>query len=147
MLRRSVLIATLVAAVAISSADPASASAELSAEARGGRIEPTVRARLVGWIGRRDGVFLYREGATVLMAVVVRPALARAKVRARLEWHRAGSRWRLLDVSTTRLSLAGRARFRIRRLPAGYAFRIRARVPPRAHHAADRSPWLPFRVR
>ena len=113
----------------------------------GERIRPTVTARLTGWVGRRDGFYLYRQGGTVRTVVNVWPNLRGERVRARLEWRRSSARWRLLDVSTTTLNRDGRALFLVRRLPEGFAFRIRARMPPTDEHRAGRSPWHYFRVR
>jgi hypothetical protein len=113
----------------------------------GERVRPTVKARLTGWVGRRDGFYLYRRGATVRTVVTVRPKLQGERVRARLEWRRPSARWRLLDVSTATLNRDGRALFLVRRLPEGFAFRIRARMPPTDEHRAGRSPWRYFRVR
>lgn len=107
----------------------------------------TVKARLTGWVARRDGYFLYRRGATVRMVAGVWPALPREEVLARLEWRRAGNRWRVLDVSATTFNRDGRASFLVRGLPDGYSFRMRAKVPATADHVADRSRWRYFRVR
>lgn len=108
--------------------------------------EVTVNAWLTGWVARRDGYHLYREGATVRAPVVVWPDLRGEKVWGRLEWRRAGRRWAVLDVSSVRLNLDSRGLFVVRGLPAGYAFRISARVPARNGHRADRSIWRYFRV-
>lgn len=113
----------------------------------GERVRPTVKARLTGWVGRRDGFYLYRRGTTVRTVVRVWPPLRGERVRARLEWRRGSARWRLLDVSTTTFNVDGRALFLVRRLPEGFAFRIRARMPPTEEHRAGRSPWRYFRVR
>ena len=112
----------------------------------GDRIAITVKARLTGWVARRDGVFLYRPGATARLVVGVWPTLRDEPVRARLEWRRPGARWRLLEVSTSRLNRDSRALFLVRRLPEGYTFRIRARVPAGEDHRAGRSPWRYFRA-
>ena len=106
-----------------------------------------VKARLTGWVVRREGYHLYREGATVRMVVGVWPALPHEDVLARLEWRRMGTRWRVLDVSITRLNRDGRASFLVRGLPDGYSFRIRAKVPSTGEHEAGRSRWCYFRVR
>jgi hypothetical protein len=106
-----------------------------------------VKARLIGWVARRDGYYLFREGATVRMVVSVWPALPHDDVLARLEWRRAGSRWRVLDVSASIFNRDGRASFLVRGLPDGYSFRIRAKVPPTGEHDAGRSRWRYFRVR
>lgn len=116
-----------------------------SAEAAGGSI--TVKARLIGWVARRDGYHLYREGATVRAVVSTWPNLRGEEVRARLEWRRPEARWRLLDVTSTTLNRDSRGSFLVRGLPAGYAFRIRAKVPAGEDHRAGRSPWRYFRVR
>jgi hypothetical protein len=107
----------------------------------------TVKARLTGWVARRDGYHLYREGATVRMVVGVWPAQPRDDVLGRLEWRRTGTRWRVLDVSTTTFNRHGRAAFLVRGLPDGYSFRIRAKVPRTNEHEAGRSGWRYFRVR
>jgi hypothetical protein len=106
-----------------------------------------VKARLIGWVARRDGYYLFREGATVRMVVSVWPALPHDDVLARLEWRRAGSRWRVLDVSASTFNRDGRASFLVRGLPDGFSFRIRAKVPPTGEHEAGRSRWRYFRVR
>ncbi len=116
-----------------------------SAEGAGRSI--TVKARLIGWVARRDGFYLYPEGATVRLVVSTWPNLLGEEVRARLEWRRAEARWRLLDVTSTTLNRDSRGAFLVRGLPAGYAFRIRARVPAGQDHRAGRSPWRYFRVR
>lgn len=116
------------------------------ARAQQGSTEVTVRARLTGWVARRDGYHLYPKDATVRSSVVVWPNLHGETVRARLEWRRAGSRWDLLDVSSTRLNLDSRGLFLVRGLPAGYSFRIRARVGAGDGHGAGRSRWGYFRV-
>ncbi|MEX1263649.1 MAG: hypothetical protein WEE66_06900 [Actinomycetota bacterium] len=116
------------------------------ARAQEGSTEVTVRARLTGWVARRDGYHLYPEDATVRSSVVVWPNLHGETMRARLEWRRAGSRWDLLDVSSTRLNLDSRGLFLVRGLPAGYSFRIRVRVAPGNGHPAGRSRWGYFRV-
>jgi hypothetical protein len=113
----------------------------------GERADPTVSTRLSGWVGRRDAFWLYKPGVTVRARVRVEPHLREAKVRARLEWRRSGTRWRLLDVSTLDLSDAGRAMFLVKSIPAGYAFRIRAKVPAGRDHTTARSAWQYFRVR
>jgi hypothetical protein len=123
------------------------AFAGVHAQGEAGRSQVTVKARLTGWIVRRDGYYLFREGATVRMVVGVLPALPHEDVLARLEWRRAGSRWRLLDVSTTTFNRDGRAAFLVRGLPDGYSFRIRAKVPSTGAHGAGRSAWRYFRVR
>ncbi|HVF08984.1 MAG TPA: hypothetical protein VNC60_10440 [Actinomycetota bacterium] len=112
----------------------------------GGATEVTVNARLTGWVARRDGFHLYRENDTVRAPVVVWPDLQGEKVWARLEWRRAGRSWAVLDVSSVRLNLDSRGLFVVRGLPAGYAFRLSARVPARNGHRADRSSWRYFRV-
>ncbi len=112
----------------------------------GGETDVTVKVRLTGWIARRDGFHLYRERATVRLAVGVWPNLHGERVRARLEWRRAGLRWQVVDVSSTRLNLDSRGLFLVRGLPAGYAFRIRARVRVGDGHAAARSQWGYFKV-
>jgi hypothetical protein len=117
-----------------------------AASAQEGRQTITVRSRLTGWVARRDGYYLYREGVTVRMVVGVWPNLRGERVRGRLEWRRAGARWRPLDVSSTRLNRDSRASFLVRGLPAGYSFRIRARVPAGDRHRPGRSPWRYFRV-
>lgn len=114
--------------------------------AQQGSTEVTVRARLAGWVARRDGYHLYLEGATVRSAVVVWPNLHGERVRARLEWRLAGQRWQVLDVSTTTLNLDSRGLFLVRGLPAGYSFRIRTRVRAGDGHGAGRSRWGYFRV-
>ncbi len=111
-----------------------------------GGAEVTVKARLTGWIARRDGFHLYRERATVRLAVGVWPNLHGERVRARLEWRRAGLRWQLGDVSSTRLNLDSRGLFLVRGLPGGYAFRIRAGVRRGDGHRPARSRWGYFRV-
>lgn len=116
------------------------------AQVDGGGADVTLKARLTGWIARRDGFHLYRERATVRLAVAVWPNLHGERVRARLEWRRAGRRWQVLDVSTTTLNLDSRALFLVRALPEGYAFRIRARVRAGDGHGAARSRWGYFRV-
>jgi hypothetical protein len=116
------------------------------AQVTGGGTDVTVKARLTGWIARRDGFHLYRERATVRLAVGVWPALRGERVRARLEWRRAGRRWQVLDVTSTRLNLDSRGLFLVRGLPAGYAFRIRAKVRAGDGHGAARSQWGYFRV-
>jgi hypothetical protein len=118
---------------------------EARAEPAGASI--VVKARLTGWVARRDGYHLYRDGATVRMVVGVWPALPREEVLARLEWRREGHRWRLLDVSATTLNRDGRASFLVRSLPEGYSFRIRAKVPSSPDHDPGRSVWRYFRVR
>lgn len=115
-------------------------------ERAGDRVAITVKARLTGWIGRRDGVYLYRPGSTARLVVGVWPTLRGEPVRARLEWRRSGARWRLLEVSTSRLNLDSQALFLARRLPVGYTFRLRAHVPAGAGHSAGRSPWRYFRA-
>jgi hypothetical protein len=120
--------------------------AEGRAVASSGGTQVTVNARLTGWVARRNGYHLYREGATVRAPVVVWPDLRGDKVWGRLEWRRAGRRWAVLDVSSVRLNLDSRGLFVVRGLPAGYAFRISARVPARNGHRADRSSWRYFRV-
>jgi hypothetical protein len=112
----------------------------------GERVEPTVKARLTGWVGRRDGYYLYARGATVRMVVTVWPNLQGERVRARLEWRRAGRAWRALEVSMSRLNRDSRALFLVRGVPEGYAFRIRARVPPGDGHRPGHSPWRYFRA-
>jgi hypothetical protein len=107
----------------------------------------TVKARLTGWVARRDGYYLYREGGNVRMVVAVRPVLPHGDVLARLEWRRTGTRWRVLDVSATTFNGDGKASFLVRGLPDGYSFRIRAKVPRTGDHAAGRSRWSYFRVR
>jgi hypothetical protein len=117
-----------------------------TARAQQGSPEVIVRTRLIGWVARRDGYHLYMEGATVRSSVAVWPNLHGETLRARLEWRRAGSRWDLLDVSSTRLNLDSQGLFLVRGLPAGYSFRIRARVTPGNGHPAGRSRWGYFRV-
>ena len=107
----------------------------------------TVKARLTGWVARRDGYYLYRERGNVRTVVGVRPVLPHGDVLARLEWRRTGTRWRVLDVSATTFNRDGRASFLVRGLPDGYSFRIRAKVPPTGEHDAGRSRWRYFRVR
>jgi hypothetical protein len=116
------------------------------AYAREGTADVTVVARLSGWVARRDGYSLYRDGATVRLTIGVWPNLHGERVRARLEWRSAGRSWRLLDVSTTRLNLDSRGLFLVRGLPSGYSFRIRARVRAGDGHGSGRSRWAYFRV-
>lgn len=145
--RASRLVTVLIVILMVTTMFAGSASTGRSAaRAQQGRTEITVRGRLIGWVARRDGYHLYREGATVRLAVVVWPHLPGEAVRARLEWRRPGRRWRLLDVSSTRLNLDGRGLFLVRRLPDGYSFRIRARVPAGDGHRAGHSRWRFFRV-
>jgi hypothetical protein len=116
------------------------------ARAQGATRSITVKSRLIGWVARRDGYHLYREGATLRMVVVAWPDLSGERVRARLEWRRAHRRWRLLDVRSARLNRESEALFLVRGLPDGYSFRIRARVASTDEHRAGRSPWRYFRV-
>jgi hypothetical protein len=113
----------------------------------GVRIKPKVTARLTGWVARGGGYHLYRPGATARMVVRVWPNLRGEQVRAVLEWRRAGIPWRRLDRSTMTLNGDSTAVFVVRRLPAGFSFRMRARVPPTPEHRAGRSPWRYFRAR
>ena len=134
---------TLLATLAIAGSPISGWSA---ARAQQSGIEVTVKARLTGWVARRDGFHLYREGATVRLGVVVWPNLHGERVRARLEWRRAGRHWQVLDVSSARLNLDSRGLFLVRGLPAGYSFRIRGRVRALGEHGAGRSRWAYFRV-
>jgi hypothetical protein len=115
--------------------------------AAGVRVRPTVSTRLTGWVARGGGYHLYRPGATVRMVVKVWPNLRGDKVRALLQWRRAGIGWRRLDRSTMTLNGDSRAVFAVRHLPRGFSFRMRARVPPTPEHRAGRSPWRYFRAR
>ena len=143
---RPATVLMLMLAVWIALAQPS--LRELAAGAVAGeRVRPTVKARLTGWVGRRDGFHLYRRGATVRTVVNVWPNLRGERVRARLEWRRVSAPWRLLDISTAVLNRDGRTLFLVRRLPEGFAFRIRARMRPTDEHGAGRSPWRYFRVR
>jgi hypothetical protein len=144
---RALRSATVVASVALLAAWVPAVSATAPAEAASGGASITVKARLTGWVARRDGYHLFREGATVRMVVGVWPALPHEDVLARLEWRRTGSRWRVLDLSTTTFNRDGRAAFLVRGLPDGYSFRIRAKVPSTGTHEAGRSAWRYFRVR
>ena len=134
----TVLVILWIGALAI----PSRSDAQVNA----GGTDVTLKARLTGWIARRDGFHLYRERATVRLSVGAWPNLHGESVRARLEWRRAGRRWQVLDVSTTTLNLDSRGLFLVRALPEGYAFRIIARVRPGDGHAAARSQWGYFRV-
>lgn len=118
-----------------------------AAEAQGPPAPTTVRTRLTGWVARRDGFYLYREGATARLLVGVWPNRGGDPARGRLEWRRAGDPWRLLDRSVTTLDDESRGSFVVRSLPDGYAFRMRVRVPPSSDHGVGRSPWLYFRAR
>jgi hypothetical protein len=142
---RSATVIAFAVMLAASSVAVGIGSAPASSVPAGASI--TVKARLTGWVARRDGYFLYRGGATVRMVVGVWPALPRDDVLARLEWRRRGNRWRVVDVSATTFNRNGRASFLVRGLPDGYSFRIRAKVPATADHVADRSRWRYFRVR
>jgi len=144
---RALRSATVVACIALLAAwsPPATGTAPAGGAPAGAAI--TVKARLTGWVARRDGYYLYREGATARMVVGVWPALPHDEVLARLEWRRTGSRWRVLDVSADTFNRDGRAAFLVRGLPDGYSFRIRAKVPPTGSHEAGRSRWRYLRVR
>jgi hypothetical protein len=144
---RALRSATLIGCATLLAASSVTATGSASAEVVPAGVSITVKARLTGWIARRDGYFLYRNGATVRMVVGVWPALPREDVLARLEWRRTGNRWRVLDVSTTTFNRDGRASFLVRGLPDGYSFRIRAKVPATGEHEAGRSRWRYFRVR
>ena len=90
------------------------------------------KARLTGWVARRDGYHLYREGSTVKLIVAVRPDLADER-RARPTGVAApGCRLavarRLVDQPGSTHS--HQSFLRPRGLPAGYSFRIRVKVPP-----------------
>lgn len=137
------VVALLGLAVLVSLVPAAAAGPE---EAGTGR-RATVSARLTGWVGRSDGFHLYRPGATARLVVNVWPDLTGEQVRGRLEWRRAGTPWRLVDVSASQLNRDSRAVFLVRHLPLGSAFRMRARVPPGAGHGAGRSAWRYFRAR
>jgi len=115
--------------------------------AAGVRVRPTVTTRLTGWVARGGGYHLYRPGATARMVVKVWPNLRGDRVRALLEWRRAGIGWRRLDRSIMTLNGDSRAVFVVRKLPADFSFRMRARVPPTPEHRAGRSPWRYFRAR
>jgi hypothetical protein len=115
--------------------------------AAGVRVRPTVTTRLTGWVARGGGYHLYRPGATARMVVKVWPNLRGDKVRALLEWRRAGIGWRRLDRSIMTLNGDSRAVFAVRDLPTGFSFRMRTRMPPTSEHRAGRSPWRYFRVR
>lgn len=143
MRRRLVML--VIAGALMAAAAPAPGASADPAPA-GDPIRITVKARLTGWIGRRDGVFLYRAGSTARLVVGVWPTLPDEPVRARLEWRRAGNRWRLLEVTASHLSRDGRALFLVRGVPEGFRFRMRARVPPGDGHLAGRSPWRYFRA-
>ena len=146
-MHRALRSATVVACVALLAAWWPAPTGRAPAGAVSAGASITVKARLTGWMARRGGYHLYREGATVRMVVGVWPALPHEDVLARLEWRRAGSRWRVLDVSTTTFNRDGRAAFLVRGLPDGYSFRIRAKVPSTRSHDAARSAWRYFRVR
>jgi hypothetical protein len=139
--------ASLIACAALLAASSVTSMRSSPAAAAPAGAPITVKARLTGWVARRDGYYLYRDGATVRMVVGVWPALPHDEVLARLEWRRAGSRWRVLDVSASTFNRDGRASFLVRGLPDGYSFRIRAKVPPTGEHDAGRSRWRYFRVR
>ena len=126
---RALRSATLIGCAALLAASSVTAMGSAPAAAAPAGASITVKARLTGWVARRDGYFLYRDGATVRMVVGVWPALPREDVLARLEWRRTGNRWRVLDVSTATFNRDGRASFLVRGLPDGYSFRIRAKVP------------------
>ena len=142
--RLTAAITACLLAVAVAVAEPVVGRSVATGGQAG--IEVTVNARLTGWVTRHDGYHLYPAGATVRTPVVVWPNLHGEKVWARLEWRRPGRRWAELDASAVRLNLDSRGRFLVRGLPQGYAFRIRARVPARNGHRADRSVWRYFRV-
>ena len=146
-MHRALRSASVVACIVLLGAWSPAATGTAPAGAAPAGASITVKARLTGWVVRRDGYHLFREGATVRMVVGVWPALPHEDVLARLEWRRTGSRWRLLDVSTTAFNRDGRAAFLVRGLPDGYSFRIRAKVPPTGTHEAGRSAWRYFRVR
>jgi hypothetical protein len=124
------------AAAPVAKADPSS----------GERTRITVKSRLTGWVARRDGYFLYRQGTTARMMVTVWPDLRGEPVRARLEWRRAGAKWLPIEVTSANLNRDSRALFLVRSLPAGFSFRLRARVPPGSDHRSGRSPWRYFRA-
>jgi hypothetical protein len=106
----------------------------------------TVKARMLGWIDVVGGVYRYRPGSNARMVVVVWPMLPKARVVARLEWRRPGATWRLLETSARPLDRNGQVSFVVRGLPAGYGFRIRARVPPGRRWPGTRSDWCYFRA-
>ncbi|MDH4111779.1 MAG: hypothetical protein OEV60_03740 [Actinomycetota bacterium] len=141
--RASVLVLVLVMTMALA-ALPERVIPFGEARERGTAL--TVKARLTSWVARRDGYHLYRKGATVRLVVGVWPNLRGERVLARLEWRRSGTRWRRLDVSSTKLNRESRALFLVRGLPEGFSFRIRAKVPPTGKHGAGRSQWRYFRV-
>lgn len=146
-MHRALRSAALIACAVLLTATALASRSAAPAVAAPAGASITVKARLTGWVARRDGYFLYREGATVRMVASVRPALPRDDVLARLEWRRTGSRWRVLDVSATTFNRDGRAAFVVRGLPDGYSFRIRAKVPSTGEHEAGRSRWCYLRVR
>ena len=146
-MHRALRSATLIGCATLLAASSVTATGSASAEVAPAGTSITVKTRLTGWVARRDGYFLYLNGATVRMVVGVWPALPHENVLARLEWRRTGNRWRVLDVSTTTFNRNGRASFLVRGLPDGYSFRIRAKVPQTGEHDAARSRWRYFRVR
>lgn len=146
-MHRALRSAIVIACAALLAASSATAIRSTPAAAAPHGSSITVKSRLTGWVARRDGYYLYREGATARMVVGVWPALPHDDVLARLEWRRTGSRWRVLDVSADTFNRDGRAAFLVRGLPDGYSFRIRAKVPPTGSHEAGRSRWCYLRVR
>jgi len=66
---RALRSATVIACAALLAASSVAAmgSAPVAAAPAGASI--TVKARLTGWVARRDGYYLYRDGATVRMCM------------------------------------------------------------------------------
>lgn len=113
----------------------------------GDRVAVTVKTRMIGWVTKSHGYHVYRRGATARLDVGVWPSFPHERVKARLEWRQPERPWRLLDVSFARLNLDSRAQFKVRRIPAGFGFRIRVRIGPTDEHRAGRSAWSYFRAR
>ena len=79
-MRRRLAMVVIACALVVAAAPAPGASGDPSPA--GDPIRITVKARLTGWIARRDGVFLYRAGSTARLVVGVWPALPDEPVRA-----------------------------------------------------------------
>ncbi|MGZ8630051.1 MAG: hypothetical protein ACXWZF_03670 [Actinomycetota bacterium] len=106
-----------------------------------------VKTRMTGWVSMADGYFVYRRGDTAGIDVGVWPSFPREPVKARLEWRDHGKPWHLLDVSRATLNRDSQALFKVRRIPAGFEFRIQIRIGSTDEHRAGRSAWSYFEAR
>jgi hypothetical protein len=110
-------------------------------------VPVTVKTRMTGWQSKYHGDYVYRAGDTAGLEVGVWPKFPGEKVKARLEWRDHGRPWRLLDISRARLNRESKALFKVRRVPAGFRFRIRVALAATGEHSAGRSVWSTFRAR